>query len=67
MTDDSGGRTEVIRTARDLDGATTGIALDGDALVRDLGQPFAIERVSIKPYCAAKQVTSSIAVSPRMR
>ena len=26
MTDDSGGRTEVIRTPRDLDGATTGIA-----------------------------------------
>jgi 2-methylcitrate dehydratase PrpD len=47
-----------------LDGAwsqTTGIALNGDALVRDLGQPFRIERVSIKPYCAAKQVTSSIA------
>ncbi|HLH25194.1 MAG TPA: MmgE/PrpD family protein [Chloroflexota bacterium] len=47
-----------------LDGAwsaTTGIALDGAALTRGLGRPFAIERVSIKPYCAAKQVTSSIA------
>jgi 2-methylcitrate dehydratase PrpD len=47
-----------------LDGAwsqTSGIALDGEALVRDLGDPLAIERISIKPYCAAKQVTSSIA------
>lgn len=47
-----------------LEGAwsqSTGIGLDGQALVRGLGRPFAIQRVSLKPYCAAKQVTSSIA------
>jgi 2-methylcitrate dehydratase PrpD len=46
-----------------LDGAwseVTGIPIDGAALTRGFGQPFAIQRVSIKPYCAAKQVTSSI-------
>ncbi len=47
-----------------LDGAwseASGIRLAAEVLLADLGRPLVIERVSLKPYCAAKQVTSSIA------
>lgn len=46
-----------------LDGAwsrMTGIELDAATLTSELGNAFAVERVSIKPYCAAKQVTAAI-------
>ena len=47
-----------------LDGAwsaSTGLAVDSAALLDGLGDTHAIERVSIKPYCAAKQATAAIA------
>ncbi|MDE3074363.1 MAG: MmgE/PrpD family protein [Chloroflexota bacterium] len=46
-----------------LDGAwsrVTGIELDAAALVEALGSSYETARVSIKPYCSAKQATSSI-------
>jgi 2-methylcitrate dehydratase PrpD len=47
-----------------LDGAwstSTGLAVDGAALLDGLGDTHVVERVSIKPYCAAKQATGAIA------
>lgn len=47
-----------------LDGGwsrATGIALDPAPLAADLGVHYAIERVSLKPYCSAKQATAAIA------
>jgi 2-methylcitrate dehydratase PrpD len=39
----------------------TGIALDTESLLAGLGDRFAIQRVSVKPYCSAKQATGPIA------
>ncbi len=47
-----------------LDGAwsaSTGLAVDGAALRDGLGGGPAVARVSLKPYCAARQATSAIA------
>jgi 2-methylcitrate dehydratase PrpD len=46
-----------------LDGgwsSVTGIAVKTETLLGCLGRALEIERVSIKPYCAAKQVTGAI-------
>lgn len=46
-----------------LDGgwsSVTGVTLDMGTLVGGLGKSYEIERVSLKPYCAAKQVTGAI-------
>jgi 2-methylcitrate dehydratase PrpD len=47
-----------------LDGAwsaSTGLAVDGAALLAGLGETCALEQMSLKPYCAAKQATGAIA------
>jgi 2-methylcitrate dehydratase PrpD len=47
-----------------LDGAwsaSSGLAVDGAALLAGLGETYAIEQMSLKPYCAAKQATGAIA------
>ena len=41
-------------------GSVAGISVETETLLRGLGDSFEIERVSIKPYCAAKQVTGVI-------
>ena len=59
----SRGTTRLARRPTLLDGKwseITGVALDRDALLGDLGRRFELDAVSFKPVCAAKQTIAAI-------
>ena len=63
MTDDSGGRTEIIRSARDLDPATVGIA---DELSKQYYLGYQVDRKTRRPVALDSSRAEELGV-PRAR